>query len=83
VRSWRCKGAERAATELGAVTSVGARRRGQHGACGARQKYRRTDDEVGGARSRNEALAARRSLAVVAFAHGSWRDDVRAGEKQA
>ena len=35
------------------------------------------------ARSENDALADRRSLAVVVLARGSWRSDVRAVEKRA
>ena len=48
------------------MTSVGARRCGQDGARGARRHDRRASTRSA-ARSRNDVLAARRSLAVAGF----------------
>ena len=64
------------------ATSVAAQRCDQDGARGARRDDRRENDEVGGARSSNELLAARRSLAVVVLARGSWRGGVRAAAEK-
>ena len=72
------RGDGRAATELGVrMTSVGARRCARDGARGARRHDRRASTRSA-ARSRNDVLAARRSLAVVVAAQASRRGDGRA-----
>ena len=62
------------------MASVGARRCGRDGARGARRHDRRASTRSA-ARSRNDVLAARRTLAVVVSAQVSRRGDGRAATK--
>ena len=69
------RGDGRAATKLSVrMTSVGALRCGRDGARGARRHHRRASTRSA-ARSRNDVLAARRSLDVVVAAPVSRRGD--------